>query len=96
MFWDTCQFDSPPIYIPKKIKDGKTYVYGCFCSPECALSYLKQENLDSSTMWHRYSLLNIIYGEIYNYEKALNRHQTHIMLWTSIMVILQLVNGGNY
>ena len=70
-FWDTCQFDSPPIYIPKKIKDDKINVYGCFCSPECALSYLKQENLDSSTMWHRYSLLNIIYGEIYNYEKSI-------------------------
>lgn len=68
-FWDTCSFDSPPIHIPKKIKDDKIYVYGCFCSPECALSYLKQENLDSSTMWHRYSLLNIIYGNIYNYEK---------------------------
>jgi hypothetical protein len=70
-FWDTCQFDSPPIYIPKKIKDDKIHVYGCFCSPECALSYLKQENLDSSTMWNRYSLLNIIYGEIYNYEKSI-------------------------
>ena len=70
-FWDTCPFDSPPIYIPKKIKDGKIHVYGCFCSPECALSYLKQENLDSSTMWHRASLLNIIYGEIYNYEKSI-------------------------
>ena len=70
-FWDTCPFDSPPIYIPKKIKDGKIDVYGCFCSPECALSYLKQENLDSSTMWHRASLLNIIYGEIYNYEKSI-------------------------
>ena len=68
-FWDSCPFDSPPIYIPKKIKDDKIYVYGCFCSPECALSYLKQENLDSSTMWHRNSLLNIIYGSIYNYEK---------------------------
>ena len=44
-------------------------MYMDVCSPECALSYLKKENIDSSTLWHRYSLLNIIYGEIYNYEK---------------------------
>lgn len=68
-FWDTCQFDNPPIYIPKSIKDDKIEAYGCFCSPECALSYLKRENLDSSTMWHRYSLLNIVYGKMFNYEK---------------------------
>ena len=68
-FWDSCPFDTPPIYIPKQIKEDKIYVYGCFCSPECALSYLKKENIDSSTMWHRASLLNIIYGNIYNYEK---------------------------
>ena len=68
-FWDTCPFDSPPIHIPIQIRDDKIDVYGCFCSPECAVAYLKREKLDSSTMWHRYSLLNIIYGKIYNYEK---------------------------
>ena len=68
-FWCTCPFDNPAIHIPKSIKEDKIDVYGCFCSPECALSYLKKENIDSSTLWHRYSLLNIIYGEIYNYEK---------------------------
>ena len=68
-FWCTCPFDNPPIYIPKTIKEEKIDVYGCFCSPECALSFLKKENIDSSTLWHRYSLLNVIYGEIFNYEK---------------------------
>lgn len=68
-FWCTCPFDNPPIFIPKNMNSDKIDVYGCFCSPECALSYLKKENIDSSTLWHRYSLLNIIYGEIYNYEK---------------------------
>ena len=57
------------LQFPKSIKEDKIDVYGCFCSPECVLSYLKKENIDSSTLWHRYSLLNIIYGEIYNYEK---------------------------
>ena len=44
-------------------------VYGCFCSPECACAYLKTEQIDSSTRWERYTLLNNIYGKIYNYKK---------------------------
>ena len=68
-FWCTCPFDNPPIYIPKNMTKEKIEVYGCFCSPECALSYLKKEDIDTSTMWSRYTLLNNIYCNIYNYEK---------------------------
>lgn len=68
-FWCTYNFDNPPIHIPKKIVNGNYEVYGCFCSPECAVSYLKNENIDSSTLWERYALLNNIYGKIYNYSK---------------------------
>jgi hypothetical protein len=68
-FWCTCPFDNPPIYIPKNIAKDKVEVYGCFCSPECALSYLKKEDIDTSTMWSRYMMLNNIYCKIYNYEK---------------------------
>ena len=39
-FWDTCDFDSPPIHIPKFEANGTYYCYGCFCSPECATAYL--------------------------------------------------------
>jgi hypothetical protein len=68
-FWCTYPFDNQPIHIPKNYIEDKIEVYGCFCSPECAVSYLKNENLDTSTMWDRYALLNNIYGKIYNYEK---------------------------
>jgi len=68
-FWCTYPFDNPAIYIPKHYVEDKIEVYGCFCSPECAVSYLKNENLDSSSMWDRYSLLNNIYGKIYDYDK---------------------------
>ena len=44
-------------------------VYGCFCSPECAVAYLKKETIDTSTLWERYSLLNNIYSKIYDYKK---------------------------
>ena len=67
-FWCTCPFDNPPIYIPKQERNGIIEVYGCFCSPECAVAYLKKEPLDSSTLWERYSLLNNIYSDIYKYE----------------------------
>jgi hypothetical protein len=68
-FWCTCFFDNPTIYIPKNINKDNVEVYGCFCSPECALSFLKNEKIDTSTLWNRYSLLNNLYGKIYNYEK---------------------------
>jgi hypothetical protein len=68
-FWCTCDFDSPPVYIPKyQIKDSY-HVYGCFCSPECSTAYLMEENIDSSTKFERYHLINHLYSKIYNYTK---------------------------
>ena len=68
-FWCTCPFSNPPIYIPKQQRDNITEVYGCFCSPECAVAHLKNETIDSSVLWERYAMLNNIYAKIYNYDK---------------------------
>ena len=68
-FWDTCEFDNPPIYIPKFFMNDAYHVYGCFCSPECAVAYLMEENLDSSVKFERYQLINHIYSKVYNYNK---------------------------
>lgn len=69
-FWDTCDFDNPPIYIPKCFINDKYEVYGCFCSPECAAAYLfKRENIDKSTKFERYHMMNHIYSKIYGYNK---------------------------
>jgi hypothetical protein len=68
-FWDTCDFDNPPVYIPKHFINGTYHVYGCFCSPECAVAYLMNESIDSSTKFERYHLLNHIYSKIYEYKK---------------------------
>ena len=68
-FWDTCEFDNPPIYIPKHFINDTYHVYGCFCSPECSVAYLMNENIDSSTKFERYHLLNHIYTKIYDYKK---------------------------
>lgn len=66
-FWDTCEFDTPPIYIPMSTTKG----YGCFCHPECAVAFLMNENIDTSVKFERYHLLNSIYGPIYNYNKSI-------------------------
>ena len=68
-FWDSCDFDNPPIYIPKHFIHGTYHVYGCFCSPECGVAYLMNENIDSSTKFERYHLFNHIYTKIYDYKK---------------------------
>jgi len=66
-FWCSYDFDNPSIHIPKcKLKE-KYDVYGCFCSPQCAVSHLMNENLDSSVKFERYQYINNIYGKIYNF-----------------------------
>lgn len=68
-FWDTCEFDNPPVYIPKHFINDTYQVYGCFCSPECAVAHLMEENIDSSIKFERYQLINHIYSKVYNYNK---------------------------
>ena len=68
-FWCTCPYDNPPIYIPKSKVNDQYNVYGSFCCPECAAAFLFQENLDNSTRFERYALLNFIYGKIHGYTK---------------------------
>lgn len=68
-FWCSYDFDNPPIYIPKHFIKDTYHVYGCFCSPECATAHLMEENIDSSTKFERYYLINHIYSKIYQYSK---------------------------
>ena len=68
-FWCTYDFDNPPVYIPKHFMKESYHVYGCFCSPECATAYLMEENIDSSSKFERYHLINHIYSKIYDYKK---------------------------
>jgi hypothetical protein len=68
-FWCTYEFDNPPVYIPKHYIKDSYQVYGCFCSPECAVAHLMEESIDSSTKFERYQLINHVYAKIYNYER---------------------------
>ena len=68
-FWCTYDFENTPIHIPKNKMNDIYQVYGCFCSPECAAAYLMKEQIDTSTLYERYLLLNHLYAKIYDYTK---------------------------
>jgi hypothetical protein len=67
-FWCTYEFDNQPCYIPKYEMDGVLNGYGSFCRPECAAAFLMKENVDDSTKFERYHLLNQIYSKVYNFK----------------------------
>jgi len=68
-FWCTYEFDNQTCYIPKYEMDGEICSYGSFCRPECAVAFLMKENIDDSTKFERYHLLNQIYSKVYDYKK---------------------------
>ena len=70
-FWCTYDFDNHPCYIPKYEMDATIFGYGSFCRPECAVAYLMKENIDDSTKFERYHLLNQIYSKVYDYKKSI-------------------------
>jgi hypothetical protein len=69
-FWCTYAFDNDACYIPKSIEEGTVQAYGSFCRPECAAAHLMKENLDDSTKFERYHLLNQLYKGKHNIRLA--------------------------
>lgn len=65
-FWDCHPFDSSPCYIPEKYVNGKFYLYGNFCSFNCAAAYLFDKK--DYNMFEKYSLLNLLYKKMYETE----------------------------
>jgi|UniRef100_A0A6C0IRM4 hypothetical protein len=68
-FWCTYEYDNPACYIPKYEIEEEMFGYGSFCRPECASAFLMKENIDDSTKFERYHLLNKMYSKVYNYDK---------------------------
>jgi hypothetical protein len=68
-FWCTYDYDNQPCYVPKYELDGQLSGYGSFCRPECAVAFLMKENIDDSTKFERYHLLNQMYSKIYDYKR---------------------------
>tara|TARA_B110001454_G_C12707922_1_gene429425 strand:+ start:581 stop:1537 length:957 start_codon:yes stop_codon:yes gene_type:complete len=62
--WCVHVFKNIPCGIPTKFLDKKFYLKGCFCSFNCAASYIFDKN--EYDKWEQYSLLNLLYSKIYN------------------------------
>ena len=65
-FWCCHHFDNlTPCTLPVQKKESHYIVFGCFCSPECAAAYNFHEGDDTQEIWNRYSLLNLLYKNVY-------------------------------
>ncbi len=64
-FWCAHSFSWQPTVIPEREEKGVYRIYGNFCSPNCAMAYLLQENLDTHVRWERIALLHRLYGKHY-------------------------------
>ena len=60
-FWCAHNFVGQPCFLPVKEESGTYHVYGNFCTPQCSLSYLLNEHLDSHVRWERMALLHRMY-----------------------------------
>jgi len=60
-FWCAHSFEGQPCFLPVKEEYGTYHVYGNFCTPQCCLSYLLHEHLDSHVRWERMALLHRMY-----------------------------------
>ena len=60
-FWCAHTFENMPCFLPVKEEYGTYHVYGNFCTPQCSLSYLLNEHLDSHVRWERMALLHRMY-----------------------------------
>ena len=63
-YWCCHQFNSVPFGIPVKYVDKKFYVFGCFCSLECAAAYNFQTCESHDERWERYHLINVMSHKI--------------------------------
>lgn len=77
-FWCTHPFNNHVVCIPKYIINDTYEVYGNFCSPPCAVAFLFEEKINTSTKWERYSMLCSLYKDIYknNINPAPNPYYT--------------------
>ena len=60
--WCVHMFENIPCGIPLKFLNNKFYLKGCFCSFNCAASYIFDKN--EYNKWEQYSLLNLLYSKI--------------------------------
>lgn len=68
-YWCCHKFDNSPFGIPVTYQNDMFYVFGCFCSLECASAHNFNANSNIDEMWERYNLINLLARKI-NYTKT--------------------------
>jgi hypothetical protein len=63
-WWCCHKFEGIPIGLPDRYYMDKFYLFGIFCSFNCALSY--NINLNDNKLWERYNLLHFLYKKMYD------------------------------
>ena len=65
-WWCCHNFDNTPCGIPTKydVENETFFVYGCFCSFNCALSYNFNTNIDKK--WERAGFIKLLYNKTFN------------------------------
>ena len=66
-YWDCHCFDHTPWGIPIKYnyQTDEFTLFGVFCSPNCAMSYLIVNETNTNLLWEKISLLNFLYYKVY-------------------------------
>ena len=62
-FWCCHPFEGRPVVLPVRDEGEYLQVFGNFCAPECAMSYLFDMRQDSHSRWEQLALLNRVYGD---------------------------------
>ncbi len=69
-WWCTYEFTENPCYIPEKYYNEKYYVFGNFCSYNCAAAY--NISMNDYKVWDRFSLINKLYNQVTNNNNIIN------------------------
>lgn len=71
-YWCCHRFTNSPFGIPVNFVQGRFYVFGCFCSLECAAAYNFKTSDHVDEMWERYNLINLLSRKVglMNYVKS--------------------------
>mgnify|MGYP001250408527 CR=1 FL=1 len=78
-YWCCHSFNNNSFGIPIKYKNDKFYVYGCFCSLECAAAYNFSEEKNVQDVWECYNLINLL-SQVINYKNIVKLAPNKICL----------------
>jgi len=82
--WCKHTFTDPPCSIPDKFHNGIFYVFGCYCSFNCAVAHIIL--LGGRNMWERYSLIHKLY-------RLINKTKTGVIKPADHFGVLKFFGG---